>query len=492
MAGGSPVRARHEARDAKKTLCRLGEGIDARESLGEMKKAASLRAIPAVEKVLQAIGQVDVPRPAVVAVVRRELAALRKEKQIPPFDETVARISAALEDLKRARIQPLINGTGILVHTNLGRSPLGAAVIETLTSVAANYNNLEYDLTGGERGGRAAYLEHNLALLCGAEAATVVNNCAAALVLVLRHLAVPPRHEVIISRGELIQIGGGFRIPEILEASGARLREVGTTNKTSLSDYARAIRKESALILKVHRSNFFMGGFVDSPASEEVGALARKKRIPFVEDLGSGAVVETQKAAPVEHEPTPAEVLKRGVDVVTFSGDKLLGGPQAGIIAGKARMIAALKREPFFRALRCDKLILSALQTTVDLYLSEAHEDAVPVLALLRTSNDDLRARAAVLLGKLNGLPLKVSIGEGKAQIGGGTLPRSVIPSVTLDLLPSGVDLPQFAARLRGAVPPVIGYISGARFKLDLRTIFPGQDEQLVSAIQESLNLSRR
>src|SRR5205814_10564802 len=218
-----------------------------------------------------------------------------------------------------------------------------------------------------QRGHRATYLERNLALLCGAEAATVVNNCAAALILVLRHFTVTKK-EVVISRGELIQLGGGFRIPEILEASGAKLREVGTTNKTSLSDYAKNIGKQTALILKVHRSNFFMGGFVESPATEEIAALAKKKRVRFVEDLGSGAMVETETLATIEHEPTPGEVLKRGVDLVCFSGDKLLGGPQAGIIAGKAGQVAALKKEPFFRAVRCDKLILSALQTTVDCY----------------------------------------------------------------------------------------------------------------------------
>src|SRR5438093_3384670 len=355
-------------------------------------KAAALRSLPAVEKVLQSLGEVDVPRPVVVGVVRRELAELRSEKQIPDFDAVLARIRSSLDVLRRSRILPVINGTGVIVHTNLGRSPLGPAVVETLQAIAANYNNLEFDLSGGERGSRAAYLEHNLALLCGAEAATVVNNCAAALVLILRHFTSGERKEVIISRGELIQIGGGFRIPEILEASGARLREVGTTNKTSLNDYRHAIDKPTAMILKVHRSNFFMGGFVESPATEEIAVLAKKKRLPLVEDLGSGALVETEKLADLEHEPTPDEAMKRGVDLVCFSGDKLLGGPQAGIIAGKARRVAALKHEPVFRALRCDKLILSALQTTVDLYLSDRAADSIPALALLRVSSDELLA----------------------------------------------------------------------------------------------------
>jgi L-seryl-tRNA(Ser) seleniumtransferase len=457
----------------------------------------TLRSIPAVEKVLQALGETDLPRPALVAVIRRELAALRREKEIPNFAGVLARIRSSLHSLRSARIQPVINGTGIIVHTNLGRSPLGPAVVETLHAIAANYNNLEFDLTGGERGGRAAYLEHNLALLCGAEAATVVNNCAAALVLILRHFT-RAKPEVIISRGELVQIGGGFRIPEILEASGAKLREIGATNKTSLADYARVISRETAMILKVHRSNFFMGGFVESPSTEEIATLARRKRIPFVEDLGSGAVIATEKLAAIEHEPTPAEVLKRGVDLVCFSGDKLLGGPQAGIIAGRARLIAALKREPFFRALRCDRLILAALQMTVDAYLSDVPASAgstdvrksgrpTPVLEMLSLSNDDLRARAETIIAALNGLPLKASVGEGKAQIGGGTLPRSVILSIALDLLPQDMTLAEFATRLRAHTPPVIGYISGGRFKLDLRTVFPRQDEEVIRAIRASL-----
>src|SRR3984885_4631616 len=338
-------------------------------------KQSQLRAIPAVEKVLQALGDAGLPRPMVVEVVRRELAALRKQKSIPEFDAVVATIRAALRDLSSSRIRPLINGTGIVIHTNFGRAPLAEPVIEALSQIGANYNNLEYGLAGGKRDGRAAYLEQSLAVLCGAEAAAVVNNNAAALVLILRHLCEDETHsaqrknEVVISRGELVQIGGGFRIPDILETSGARLREVGATNKTTLRDYARAIGRETAMILKVHRSNFFMGGFVESPTPEDIGKLAREKRVPFVEDLGSGAMIETATTAGLEHEPTPAEVIRRGVDLVCFSGDKLLGGPQAGIIAGKAKLVDALKRDPFFRALRCDKLILAGLEATADIYM---------------------------------------------------------------------------------------------------------------------------
>jgi L-seryl-tRNA(Ser) seleniumtransferase len=469
--------------------------------MGKAVKQSKLRGIPAVEKLLQALGDVGLPRPVVVGVVRREVAALREAKAIPGFDDVLARLRASLDTLRLSRIQPVVNGTGILIHTNLGRSPLSPAVVETLSSIAANYNNLEYDLVTGERGGRSAYLEHALALLCEAEAATVANNCAAALVLILRHFTSGERREVIISRGELVQIGGGFRIPEILEASGAKLREVGTTNKTTLRDYERAIGKETALILKVHRSNFFMGGFVESPSTEEIAALARKKRVPFVEDLGSGAVIETEKELGLaHHEPTPAEVLRRGVDLVCFSGDKLLGGPQAGIIVGKAKLVAACKKEPFFRALRCDKLILSALQTVVDAYLGApasgpargasgakhaGSETGTPIHAMLRAAPDELRTRAERICAALSSQPLKASVGTGKAQVGGGTLPQAVIESVTVDILPHGLALTDFAARLRAATPPVIGYVGGNKFKLDLRTVFPRQDEELIRAIRQ-------
>lgn len=450
-----------------------------------IKSSNSLRAIPAVEKVLQAIGDADLPRPTVVALVRRELAALRSEEAVLTFDEIVARIRAQLESLRRSRIRPVINGTGILVHTNLGRSPLGDEIAKTLCEIATQYNNLEYDLDTGERGGRASYLENSLALLCEAEAATVVNNCAAALVLILRHLASGERNEVIISRGELVQIGGGFRIPDILEASGAKLREIGTTNKTSLKDYENAMGARTGLILKVHQSNFFMEGFVESPPPESIAALARKSGIPFVEDLGSGAMIPTEKFPGVEHEPTPMEVLSRGVDLVCFSGDKLFGGPQAGIIAGRSQLVAALKREPFFRALRCDKLILSALQIEVELYLAGSGEGTVgnPVLGMMGLSVEALRLRAEKIIAAVSELPIKATLGQGKSQIGGGTLPKSVIPSVTVDVIPRNLSLEKLASSLRTGQPPIIGYISSGRYKLDLRTVFPNQDRMIVEAL---------
>ena len=429
-----------------------------------------LRAIPSVEKVLQSLGESDLPRPLTVALVRRELAALRKESRIPPFEGIVERLRNSIDDLRLSRIQPVINGTGVIIHTNLGRAPLSEAAVRSLAPLASGYSNLEIDLVSGARGKRGSYLEQSLALVCHAEAATVVNNCAAALVLILRHFT-KEKPEVIISRGELVQIGGGFRIPEILEASGARLREVGTTNRTTVNDYARAITRGTALILKVHRSNFFMRGFVESPEIAALAQLARKKRIPFVEDLGSGALIETEP-----REPTPAESLREGVDIACFSGDKLLGGPQAGVIAGKARFVAALKREPFFRALRCDKLVLTALQTTIEMYLSGREAD-VPVIAMMRMPGEELHARAERIVAQLDGR--RVSIGTGVSQIGGGTLPQATLPSVTLDLPP------ELATPLRRRTPPIIGYIERGKLKLDLRTILPSQDAEVVAALRE-------
>src|SRR6187397_970734 len=270
-------------------------------------RASHLRAIPSVDKVLRSLGDTGLPGPVVVDAVRRSLKALRSKKAIPAAAAVVAGIRSSLASLRASRLTPVINGTGILVHTNLGRAPLGSDGIRALAAIGANYSTLEYALDAGARGGRAAYLEHCLAILCGAEAAAVVNNNAAALLLILEHFCTEASREVVISRGELLQIGGGFRIPELLEASGARLREVGTTNQTSIRDYARAIGRDTALILKVHRSNFFMDGFAESPSTEDLAALARSKRLPFVEDLGSGAIIQTQDVEGMEHEPTPAE-----------------------------------------------------------------------------------------------------------------------------------------------------------------------------------------
>ena len=444
--------------------------------------SGSRRAIPAVNAILDSLGQIDLPRPLIVDLVRRELAQIRRRREIPDAAGIVDLVRAEIEKFRASRVQPVVNGAGIVVHTNLGRSPLPQGAGEVLRNVASAYNNIELDLETGDRGDRGAYLERALTVLCQGEAATIVNNCAAALVLIARHFTTT-KNEVIVSRGELVQIGGGFRIGEILEGSGAKLREVGATNKTTLTDYARAISKETALILKVHRSNFFMSGFVDSPTTAELVALARKKRIPFVEDLGSGAMIATEQVGLHHHEPTPMECLKAGADLVCFSGDKLFGGPQAGIVVGKRKWIEALKREPLFRALRCDKLTIAALQTTVDLHLNQVTSE-VPALALLQIPKDELRARAAAIVTRLQGLPVKITIGAGTGKAGGGALPKSIVPSITIDFLPENFSLEEFARALRRSTPPIIGYMSDRRFKLDLRTIFPHQDDLVVDAIR--------
>jgi L-seryl-tRNA(Ser) seleniumtransferase len=445
-------------------------------------KTFSRRKIPAVHRVLDVLGHYDLPRPLIIDVIRRELSRLRAHAQTPEFASIVDLVRGAIEQLRASRLQPIINGTGIVIHTNFGRAPLDPEAIRALREIGPAYSNLEYDLISGERGHRATYIEKTLALLCGGESATIVNNCAAALLLIVRHFA-RTKSEVVISRGEMIQIGGGFRIGEIIEAAGAKLCEIGATNKTTLDDYAKAIGPETALILKVHRSNFFMSGFVASPASTDIAALARKKRIQFVEDLGSGAIAATEQFGIAEHEPTPAEALKDGADLVCFSGDKLFGGPQAGIIAGKKRLVSALKREPLFRALRCDKLTFAALQATVDLHLNQS-TPKIPGLALLGISNGELRVRAAAIAGQLQGLPAQIAIGRGKGKAGGGTLPKSDMSSVTIDILPGNCSVAEFAARLRVSTPPVIGYITNELFKLDLRTIFPEQDGIVVDAIR--------
>ena len=435
----------------------------------------TLRAIPGVDTLLEAVADCPLPRPLVVNTIRAELAAIRKAENIPDADAITETIRQRLDDLALSRLQPVINGTGVVVHTNLGRAPIAPPT-------NTGYTNLEIDLTTGRRGKRAAYVEQCLAELCGAEAAMVTNNCAAALVLIVRQLTATKK-EVVISRGELVQIGGGFRIPDILETSDAVLREIGTTNRTNLEDYVKAICADTGLLLKVHRCNFFMDGFVASPNRRELAALARKKRVPFVEDLGSGVLLPTEDWAEGHHETTPREVLKAGTDLVCFSGDKMLGGPQTGIIAGKKKHIAALKKHPFFRALRCDKLILTALQDAAETYL-RAEGESLPLNQALQADPTTLKRRANKLAKALADLPLQVTVREGASQVGGGALPQATLPSITVDLVPDDMALNEFATRLRRAALPVIGVIQAQHFRLDLRSVFPEQDKALTQSIQ--------
>lgn len=449
-------------------------------------------ALPAVEKLAAALStEVTLPRPLVNLFVRKEIQRYRMKLVAgEEFTREVieAEVREGLAAFASSRLQPVINGTGVLIHTNLGRSPLGPRAASALQKIATGYSNLEFDLPEGGRGKRAGYLETALACLLETEAATAVNNCAAALVLTLRTLVAEGKNEVIVSRSELVEIGGGFRIPEILETSGAKLVEIGATNKTHLHDYEKALTPQTALILKVHRSNFYIDGFVGEPEIPEIAKLAHDHGIPLVEDLGSGAMMNTDELAPIEHEPTPQECLRRGIDLVIFSGDKLLGGPQSGIIGGRADLVAQVKKEPFFRAVRCDKLILTTLQESIDQYLETRAEPSmadVPVLKFMATGLDELRERAEQIGASVNSA--NVTVEDSKSRPGGGTMPRAEFPSVAIKVVPEGQSLTKLSRRLRVGNPAVVGRTTDDALFLDLRTIFPEDDERVAQALKQVL-----
>ena len=397
-----------------------------------------------------------------------------------------------LLEFANSRLQPVINATGVASSTpTLAARPLGPRAAGALQKIATGYSNLEFDLPSGSRGKRAGYLETALACLLETQAATAVNNCAAALVLTLRTLVAEGKNEVIVSRSELVEIGGGFRIPEILETSGAKLVEVGATNKTHLYDYEKAITPQTALILKVHRSNFYIGGFIGEPEIPEIAKLAHDHGLPLVEDLGSGAMMNTDELAPIEHEPTPQECLRRGIDLVIFSGDKLLGGPQSGIIGGRADMIAEIKKEPFFRAVRCDKLILTTLQESIDQYLetkADPSKSDVPVLTFLAKAVEELKARAEKIIAGLPTGNIEITIEDTLARPGGGTMPRSEFPSVAIKLAPRNQSVPKLAKKLRLGDPAIVGYTTDDALFLDLRTVFPETDLEVVRALESALS----
>ena len=431
---------------------------------------------PSVDRLARAIADVDLPHPLLVDAARSAVASGN-----PATAEQRARNIAGTQ--ARSLLTSVVNATGVLLHTNMGRSPW----MNLPGNGSDRYSSLELDLDSGERGSRQDRAPRLLARMCGAESAMVVNNCAAGVLLALAALA--DGRGVVVSRGELVEIGGGFRIPEVLESSGARLVEVGATNKTHLKDYAGALTERTALILKVHRSNFYLEGFTAEPAPSELAALAREHGIPLVEDLGSGAVMNTDDLAPIDHEPTPQEVLRNGIDLVIFSGDKLLGGPQAGIIAGCSALVARVKGEPFFRAVRCDKLILTVLQECIDDYLRSRGEERpdIPVLNFLALPLDDLQSRAEAVVTELDGLPVRTAIVETTSQTGGGTMPRAGFPSLALEITPTGMGLEKLAGRLRSADPAVIGYVHEDKFLLNLRTVFPSQDKALANALRKAL-----
>ncbi len=440
---------------------------------GDLTRATGrLRALPSVGRLLEVWPQ---PVPAKAAeALRSVLAALRPAVlaggAVPDGEEIVRRASGLLADCRRPGLRRVINATGIVLHTNLGRAPLAAEALQAVCAVASGYSNLEMDLDAGERGSRLAGVEPVLRALTGAEAGLAVNNCAAAVLLALAGLA--GGGEVIVSRGELVEIGGGFRIPDVIVQGGARLVEVGTTNRTRLADYRAAIGPATRVLLKVHQSNYRIVGFTEETALAELAALAQETGLLVVHDLGSGAM---GPLGPL-HEPTPRDSIAAGADVVAFSGDKLGGGPQAGLLAGRAGPIAVLKQHPLMRALRLDKMTLAALEATLRLH--EEGGAAIPVLLMLRQTPEELAARAARLCALL-GPVARVEPSDGFA--GGGTLPTDTIASRAAVLTVPGVEA--FARRLRLHHPAVVGRIAGGALWLDMLAVRDDEVSEIASAV---------
>lgn len=426
----------------------------------------------------------NAPRAAVAAAVRAAVARMRSQPDRAPLEreEWRALIRNELAALLVRSLRPVINATGIVLHTNLGRAPLADAALDAIRAAAEGYSTLEYDIDSGRRGSRNLHCIPLLRELTGAEDALVVNNCAAALVLALNTFAAS--REALLSRGELIEIGGSFRVPEIMERSGARLVEVGTTNRTHLLDYRSAITETTAAIVKVHRSNFTMTGFVADPPVTELAALAAERKLPLVFDLGSGLLIPLT-AHGFPDEPTARSAVEAGASIVVMSGDKLLGGPQAGIVVGNGELVARMRANPLARALRVDKLTLAALQATLELYRDpELAIREIPTLAMLCAARDRLEARADDLAVSLRRAGHGVSVIETVARVGAGAFPGFELPSAGIAL---DRDAEEIEARLRATDPPVIGRIERDQVILDLRSVPERDDEALASAALRAL-----
>jgi L-seryl-tRNA(Ser) seleniumtransferase len=457
-----------------------------------------MRSIPSIEQLRQRAAILALEgrysRSAIVDALRAEAAAVRDEKGAAAGTDVVAAIErgtiARLERNPASSLRRVINATGVILHTNLGRAPLARAAAERAGRLAAGYTNLEYDLEGGGRGRRDVHAERLLCRLTGAEAAVVVNNNAAATLLVLAALA--RGREVIISRGELVEIGGGFRIPDVLAQSGAVLREVGTTNRTRAADYAAAISDRTALILRVHPSNFRMEGFTERPAVAELADLGRKFKIILAEDLGSGYLksmadepAEGRASTVLAGEPLVSESISAGVEVVMFSGDKLLGGPQAGIIAGRTALVAQIRTHPLMRALRVDKLTYAALEATLEEFAAGRAQTTVPVAAMLRMSVDDIGRRARTLADALASAGILADIIDGASAIGGGSAPGVTLPTRLVRIRHSRLTASAVEAHLRRQDPPVIARIENQHVVLDLRTVDPADDDVVARYLRE-------
>jgi L-seryl-tRNA(Ser) seleniumtransferase len=503
-------------------------------------KAALFQKLPSTDELLrrpdlQALVERD-GHPAVAESIRVVLARLRQEIVEGQIDDgqiadgqivdgqisghaldqksldlALGGLSAAVERQLRQSLSysllPLINATGVILHTNLGRAPLAAAALDHIHATAGAYSNLEFDLAIGERGKRDVHVDRLFQKLLdetnvGAPAAPtgpaeqgdgaisksistiVVNNNAAAVLLALNSLA--EGGEVIVSRGELVEIGGSFRIPDVMSKSNASLREVGTTNRTRLADYEKAISERTRLLLRVHRSNFEITGFTEQPALDELVALARRRNLPLMEDLGSGALFDLRSVG-ITGEPGVLDSLRTGVDIVTYSGDKLLGGPQAGLISGRADLVARMRSNSLFRALRVDKLTYAALEATLLAYVKRDH-DAVPVLRMMRLSKDEIERRAAAIVAsvesaQIESARLKLHLLDGESVIGGGAAPSAVLPTRLVALTHAKLSADELNARLCANAPPIIARIEEGRVLLDLRTVFADQDAALATAL---------
>jgi L-seryl-tRNA(Ser) seleniumtransferase len=445
------------------------------------------RSLPSVDELLREEQVAPLleryPRGLVVAAAREALdqlrAAIAAGNRIQEgLAQLAQHIAGRVEEAARLSLRPVINATGVVLHTNLGRAPLAPAALEAIRETAGTYSNLEYKLAEGERGRRDVHAAQLLERLLGAPA-VVVNNNAAAIFLALHELAAGG--EVVVSRGELVEIGEGFRIPDILARSGAVLREVGTTNRTRIDDYRRALTPQTRVLLRVHRSNFRIVGFTERPGLAELVGLGREARLPVVEDLGSGCLVDLT-AFGLEREPLVTDSIAAGVDVVTFSGDKLLGGPQAGILAGSKEYIGRIRRNPLFRALRVDKLTHAALGATLREYLLGRH-DGIPILAMLAQTEEQIRYRATRLLGAIT--EVGAHLAPGRSVIGGGSTPTLELPTVLI-----AVDIPSVAAaekRLRTGPTPVLARVEKDRLVLDLRTVLPEQEPVLAQMLRRAL-----
>jgi L-seryl-tRNA(Ser) seleniumtransferase len=395
--------------------------------------------------------------------------------------EIERRLNERFDSRRRSRTQRVINATGVTLHTNLGRAPLSRHAIEAITE-AAGYCNLEYELETGRRGKRGSGLEATLRELTGCQAAAVVNNCAAAVLITLNTLA--EGGEVLISRGELIEIGGSFRIPDVIAKSGARIREIGTTNRTRLGDYEKAVNENTRVILRAHPSNYRIIGFTEKPSLEELAGLARERNLPLFEDLGSGCMVDLNPIG-ARNEPTVAHSIKTGCSVVSFSGDKLLGGPQAGIILGEAEVIERIKSNPLMRALRVDKLTYAALEATMDSYLSGRAIEEIPALAALHASKETITRRARAFVRRARSIgALSLNLMDGHSVVGGGSAPETEMPTALIGVGSERMSAGEIEERLREARPPVIVRIVEDRVALDLRTVAPGEEKDLMEALR--------